>query len=105
VRRIRGTQNIVTDTLSRTFDSSSLPDVPNQVSCHLALIAFPLSFREHGQLQRQDSVLADIIAKLDRGDKVDNYSLSKGTLYCPSLKAAAKSLWSLPSLPIFTIPL
>jgi len=61
------------------FESSS-PEVPNQVVCHLALTTFPLAFQELGQLQREDSVLAGIMAKLERGDKVDNYSLSKGTL-------------------------
>jgi hypothetical protein len=91
VRHIRGKQNIVADTLSRMFDSSS-PDVPNQVSCHLTHTNFPLAFQELGQLQRQDSELADIIAKLERGDKFDNYSLSKGTLYCRSSKGRGQKL-------------
>jgi hypothetical protein len=91
VRHIRGKQNNVVDTLSRMFDSSS-PDVPNQVSCNLALTAFSLVFLELGQLQKQDSVLADIIAKLERGDKVDNYSLSKGTLYRRSCNGRGQKL-------------
>jgi hypothetical protein len=66
------------------FDSSS-PEVPNQVSCHLTFTNFPLAFQELGQL-RQDSVLAGIIAKLERGDKFDSYFLSKVTLYCRSSK-------------------
>jgi hypothetical protein len=31
-------------------------------------------------------VLGDIIAKLERGDNVQNYSLSRGTLYCRASK-------------------
>jgi hypothetical protein len=85
VRHIRGKQNIVADNLSRMFDSSS-PVVPNQVSYHLTLTNFPLAFQELGQLQQRDSELADIFAKLERGNKFDIYSLSKGTLYCRSSK-------------------
>ena len=73
------------------FESSS-PEVPNQVVCHLALTTCPLAFQELGQLQREDSVLAGIMAKLERGDKVDNYTLSKGTLYCLSSKGHGQML-------------
>jgi hypothetical protein len=73
------------------FESSSL-EVPNHVTCHLALTAFPLAFQDLGQLQRQDSVLADIIAQLERGDKVENYSLSKGNLYCFSIKGRGQEI-------------
>jgi hypothetical protein len=69
------------------FDSSSSPDVSNQVSCHLAL-----AFQELGHLQRQDSVLSDIITKLEGGEKVDNYSLSNGILYCSSSKGRGQRL-------------
>ena len=81
VRHIRGTQNIVADTLSRMFDAV-LHEAPNPEVCHLTLTAFPLAFRELGQLQREDTVLAGIIAKLERGENVQNYFLSRGTLYC-----------------------
>jgi hypothetical protein len=91
VRHIRGTQNIVADTLSRTFESSS-PEVLNQVACLLALTTLPLAFQELGQLQRQDSVLADITAKLNKGNKVNNYSLSKGTRFCCSSKGRGQKL-------------
>jgi hypothetical protein len=76
VRHIRRTQYIVADTLSRVFDSSP-PDKPSQAVCNLALTAFPLAFQELGQLQREDSVLANVIGKLERGKQVDLYSLSK----------------------------
>jgi len=55
VRHIRGTQNIIADTLSRMFESSS-SEVPNQAVCHIALTTFPLAFQGLGQLQREDSV-------------------------------------------------
>jgi hypothetical protein len=90
VRHITGTQNIAAHTLSRMFDSSS-PDVPNQVSYHLTLTNFPLAVQQLGQL-REDSELADIIAKLERRDKFDNYCLSNGTLYCRSSKGRGQSL-------------
>jgi hypothetical protein len=88
---MRGTQNIVANTLSRTFDSSS-PDALNRVACHLAVTAFLLEFSEHEQLRRQYSALADFIAKLEGGDKVRNYSLSYGTLYCRSSKIRCQRL-------------
>ena len=91
VRHIRGTQNIVADTLSRMFEAPP-PEVPNPEVCHLTLTAFPLAFQEPGQLQREDPVLAGIIAKLERGDNVWNYSLSKGTLYCRTSKTRGQKM-------------
>ena len=101
MRHIRGTQNIVSDVLSRTFESS-LPEGPNQVACLLALTTFPLAFQELGQIQRQDSVLAGIISKADKDDKVYNYAC-----FVVPAKADVKSLWPLlpqyrRSSPIFT---
>jgi hypothetical protein len=50
VRHIRGTLSVVAHILSIACDSSSSPDAHNQVSCHLAVTAFPLAFHEFGQL-------------------------------------------------------
>ena len=61
-------------------------EAPNPEVCHLTLTAFPLAFQELGKLQREDPVLAAIIAKLERGDNVPKYSLSRGTLYCRASK-------------------
>jgi hypothetical protein len=90
VRHIRRMQNIVADTLSRMFEAPP-PEAPNLEVCHLTVTAFPLAFQELGQLQREDPVLASIIAKLERGD-VWNYSLSKGTLYCRASKRRGQKL-------------
>jgi hypothetical protein len=80
VRHIRGMQNNVADTLSRMFEAPLL-EAPNPEVCNLTLTAFPLAFREQGKLQREDPVLADVIAKVESGHNVPNYSLSKGTFY------------------------
>jgi hypothetical protein len=85
VRHIRGMQNIVADTLSRMFEAP-LSEAHEPEICHLTLTSFPLAFQELGQLQREDTVLADIIAKLERGDNIPNYSFSRGTLYCRASK-------------------
>jgi hypothetical protein len=61
VRLIRGKQNIVADTLSRMFEAH-LQEAPNPEVCNLTLTAFPLAFQELGKLQREDSVLAGVIA-------------------------------------------
>jgi len=69
-----------------------LPEATNPEACHLTLTAFPLVFQELGQLQREDPVLAGIIAKPERGDNVQNYSLSRGTLYCSAGKRRGEKL-------------
>jgi hypothetical protein len=79
VRHIRGTLNVVADALSRMFDPPSEEPV-KQALCQLNLTNFPLAFHELSQLQRKDVELADIMGKLDRGELVENYSLSQGTL-------------------------
>ena len=89
VRHIRGTQNIMADTLSSMFESSP-PDEPDQVVCNLVLTAFPLAFQELGQLE--DVVLAAVIAKLEGGNQVGLYSLSKGVLYCRSSKGRGQKI-------------
>jgi len=100
VRHISGTQNIVADTLSRMFDAL-LHEAPIPEVCHLTLTALPLVFRGLGQLQREDPVLAGIIAKQERGDNVRNYSLSRGNLYCRASKRRGQKL----VVPVAAIPM
>jgi hypothetical protein len=95
VRHIRGTQNVVDDMLSRMFEAPN-SEVPNQVDCPLALTSFPLAFHEVGKLHREDALLADIVTKLERGDKVGNYSLSKGILTVGPIKGGVANLRFLP---------
>jgi hypothetical protein len=90
VRHIRGTQNIVADTLSRMFETPPHEDV--SVSCGVTLTEFPLAFQDMKQLQRQDPTLCDIMSKLERGERVENYLLSKGILYWRSAKSRKQKL-------------
>jgi hypothetical protein len=83
VCHIRGTQNIVADTLSRMFESST-SETLNQVECHITLTNFPLAFHDVGQLQKEDPVLTGVVAQLENSKNIGNYFLSKGILYCQS---------------------
>ena len=83
VRHVRGTQNIVADTLSRMFEVPTA-ESSEQVESNVVLTDFPLAFEEIAQLQRQDSTLASIRAQLEKGDVVKGYSLSKGIIFCRS---------------------
>jgi transposase InsO family protein len=83
VRHVRGTQNIVADTLSRMFEVP-MAESPGQVESNLVLTDFPLAFEEIAQLQRQDSMLDSIRAQPEKGDVVKGYSLSKGIIFCRS---------------------
>jgi hypothetical protein len=75
VRHIRGTQNIVADTLSRMFQTPPVEEA--SVSCGFTLTEFPLAFLDLKQLQLQDPVLVDFKSKLERGEEVENYELCK----------------------------
>jgi hypothetical protein len=102
-RHIRGTQNIVADTLSRMFE------VPREeeellVPCLVTLVDFPLAFQDWKQLQQQDPELRDIIHKIEQGQKLPRYHLGKGVLYWGSdrrrrrklvVPAAARAIFSL----------
>jgi hypothetical protein len=80
VRHIRGTQNIVADALSLMFEPSK-EEEPSPVSCNLTLTDFPLALEELQQLKLRGPELADICSRLQKGEKIANYVLSKGTLY------------------------
>jgi transposase InsO family protein len=80
VRHIRGTQNVVADALSHLFNVEEV-DEPPMVECNLTLTKFPLAFQDLKQLQGQDPELSGIMAQLQRGNKVERYTVSKGALY------------------------
>jgi hypothetical protein len=78
VQHIRGTQNIVADTLSRMFQGQILHEP--ETSCLAVLSHFPLVFQALAALQRQDPELSVIISKLENKEPDPKYSLSNGVL-------------------------
>ena len=50
----------------------------------LAFTKFPLAFQDLGELQKADPVLAGVVVQLEKNEKVGNYFLSNGILYCRS---------------------
>jgi hypothetical protein len=91
VRHIRGTQNIVDDTLSRMFDSSPAEE-STLASCNLTLTNFPLAFHDFKQLQLQNPELVDIRNRLGQGGRIDHHHLSKGLLYWHFRKGRSQKL-------------
>lgn len=78
-QHIRGTQNVVADILSRIFEGH-LPQQEEPVVCNTMLNRFPLVFQGLGELQGQDLELERIIGRLERGESVPGYSLSRDVL-------------------------
>jgi hypothetical protein len=81
VQQIRGTLNIVADTLSRVTEGQ-LPHEEELVVCDSVLNGFPLVFQGLGELQREDPELERIIARLEEGESVPGYLLSRDVLCC-----------------------
>lgn len=96
VRHIRGTQNIIADSLSRMFEEKLTREEPesapkkileniivpepmcNVVSPELA--HFPLAFQSFQQHQDEDPELKALIIRLQQGELVSGYGLEKGVL-------------------------
>jgi len=66
VRHIRGTQNIVADTLSLMFEPSEVEE-PVEASCNLTPTNFPLAFHDLRKLQLEDPELSEIRNRNRRG--------------------------------------
>jgi hypothetical protein len=81
VKHIRGTQNIVADALSQMFESPVEQETPNKVDCHPTITDFPLAFEDLKRLQDEDPELAEVKNRLARREQIDQYVLSRGTLY------------------------
>jgi hypothetical protein len=81
VRHIRGTQNIIADTLSRMFESAPEAENGKLVTCNLALTEFPLAFEDLRNLQDKSPELMAIKARLARRERIPQYELSRGVLY------------------------
>jgi hypothetical protein len=91
VRHIRGTQNIVADTLSRMFEVPG-EEEKHLVPCLVTLIDFPLAFQNWKELQQQDPELRAVIHKIKQGEKLPRYNLGKGVLYWGSDKRRRRKL-------------
>jgi hypothetical protein len=93
VQHVRGTQNIVADSLSPMFEGHDVSEVSCPVSS--ILTSFPIAFQELGELQRQDVELKAIIERLERSESVPKYSLSK-RIFCFSGRARSERKIVLP---------
>ena len=84
VQHIRGTQNVVADTLSRMFQSpTNTPESNENLATPIVntvITEFPLAFTNITQYQQQDPLLKPIIEQLKEGIKSDKYVLSKRIL-------------------------
>lgn len=85
VAHIRGTQNVIADSLSRMFEPENLPVETDSspdinIICNSLLTNFPLAFQDISTQQRADGVLKPIISDLESGNISDRYILHKGTL-------------------------
>ena len=86
VMHIRGTQNVVADTLSRMFEPSEVEE-PVEACCNLKTTNFPLAFHDVRKLQLEDPELSEIRDRIRRGEKVVNYILRNGVLYWRSRRS------------------
>jgi hypothetical protein len=76
VHHIRGTQNVIADTLSRMYEGiEPLPVSP-------ILLEFPMLYDDIGTHQRSDPALSSVIDRLSSGEDIPGYSLAKGILRC-----------------------
>lgn len=83
VEHIRGTQNIVADTLSRMYQTNKVEqkDKVNEAEMSSMLLSdFPVVFEDFLEKQKEDPELLVIINKLKENEDVFPYSLNKGML-------------------------
>ena len=78
---IKGSDNVITDSLSRMFQSEDIS--PDPVIAPV-LLNFPTAFADVRSYQAQDPVLSDIVAKIQAGTPVSKHFLADGILYCNS---------------------
>lgn len=85
VQHVRGTQNVVADTLSRMFHHPE--DGPEERSAPLVgaiLEDFPLAFEGILKHQQADPELGPILQDIEAGQQRNPYFVSKGVLCCRS---------------------
>ncbi len=101
VQHVRGTQNVIADTLSRMYHAPD-DDLPiADAVCSAVLLDFPLAFSELAPQQLMDPELGKIITGLQNGGDHPPYFLSKGALCCRSRQGGRTSL----VLPTHLIPM
>ena len=61
----------------------------------------PLAFQDLGELQHQDTELCAIMKRLQKGEVIRNYSLSKGVLRC---RRSAGREWKI-VVPVVVVPM
>ncbi|URQ09129.1 replicase [Halyomorpha halys erranti-like virus 1] len=96
VQHIRGTQNVIADTLSRMYDvhSAAIRTVPS--SCNALLSDFPLSFAELKEYQSRDPTISSILQSILSGKPDPKFCLSKGLL-CKADKSGQATKIILPA--------
>jgi hypothetical protein len=100
VQHVRGTQNVIADSLSRMFEEYQ-PKEQEDTAISAVLTDSPLAFQDLGELQHQDTELCTIMKKLQKGEVVRNYSIEKGVLRC---RSRAGREWKI-VVPVAVVPL
>lgn len=86
VQHVRGTQNVVTDTLLRIFQPNNDKNENNEThkksNTNTLITNFPLAFTDLAQYQNTDPVLGEIIKELKCGTMSEKYILKfRFTMY------------------------
>lgn len=100
IEHCRGTQNIVSDTLSRMFDGEENKNEPDPPSVNKVcfLQNFPETFDTLTDKQRDDAELGKTIRQLENGEQVQHFCLKNGILKfqknkkCPPKVVVPKSM-------------
>lgn len=79
VQHIRGTQNVIADTLSRMYEAND--EDAKDVGCTNLLLDFPLSFGNLSEYQRKDESVNKIIEELESGQSIPNVCIKNKVLY------------------------
>jgi len=97
VQHVRGTQNVIADTLSRMYHNPDDHELVSEPVCGAVLLDFPLAFQDIVPHQLKDPELANIMSELQNGGAHPPYFLSRGALCCRANQRGKPKL-VLPSL-------
>uniref|UniRef100_A0A1B6EN58 RNA-directed DNA polymerase n=2 Tax=Cuerna arida TaxID=1464854 RepID=A0A1B6EN58_9HEMI len=101
VQHVRGTQNVIADTLSRMYQIPNDQVADFEPANCAVLLNFPLAFSDLVPHQLQDPELANIISELKNGGAHPPYFLSRGALCCKARQRGQPKL----VLPSHLIPM